>query len=665
MRLVKALVGMVVGLVILVALALFLLPTARIAALVTDQFESATGRTLTIAGEVRPSFYPIIGATAQDITIGNPDWASDTPFLQAQALDIGLDVMALWRGDIQIERVILQSPVLDLRRDAQGRATWDVAVGNTAAPAASTPATSNAAPPRKLSLAMAEIRDGRFRLRDAASGTDMTLTALDATLRLPDLNGPADLSLSGRLNDQPLALTAQVANATQLADGAVTAMTLDLRLAGARVQFDGRAGLENLSAEGAVTADLPALRPVLAALGQQGTEIPAAYLPVSGNLQLTRTPDGTLYARNATLRAGSIRATGAADVALSGARPRVTGQITLAEVDLRSAGGGSGGGASGSTAPSGWSREAIDASALSALDAVLDITLDGLRTDMTSLGRTRVGVTIDNARAVLDLREVALFGGAITGQLVANNRSGLSVRADVQARNVALLPMLTELADFRRLQGTANLDVNVLGSGASVHAIMNSLSGQGQLAFSRGEILGLDLGGMLRNMDMSYMGEGQSTVYDTITGTFAINGGVLRNDDLQLAAPRFSVTGRGEVGVGARTLDYRVVPATLGSDGGDGFRVPLMITGPWDAPRFRLDLEALARERLEAEAARVEALAREEARRLEDRAKAEAAAKLEAELGVQRQEGESLEDTLKRGLQDEVGRRLLGILGGN
>jgi AsmA protein len=139
----------------------------------------------------------------------------------------------------------------------------------------------------------------------------------------------------------------------------------------------------------------------------------------------------------------------------------------------------------------------------------------------------------------------------------------------------------------------------------------------------------------------------------------------LRNDDLQLAAPRFSVTGRGEVGVGARTLDYRVVPATLGSDGGDGFRVPLMITGPWDAPRFRLDLEALARERLEAEAARVEALAREEARRLEDRAKAEAAAKLEAELGVQRQEGESLEDTLKRGLQDEVGRRLLGILGGN
>ena len=665
MRLVKALVGMVVGLVVLVAAALFLLPTQRIAALVTDQFEAATGRTLTIAGEVRPSFYPILGATARDITIGNPDWAADTPFLQAQALDIGLDLMSLFGGDVVIERVIVQSPVLDLRRDGQGRATWDIQLATSPAAAPGTAAAPvTAAPARKLSLATAEIRDGRLRFRDAASNTDMTLTALNATLRLPDLNGPADLSLSGRLNDQPIALTAQIANATQLAEGVVTALALDVQLAGATVKFEGRAGLENLSAEGALTVDLPALRPVLAALGQQGTEIPAAYLPLAATLQLTRTPDGMLYARDASLRAGAVRATGAADVALTGPRPRITGQIAVSELDLRSTGANGGGGQSAAPA-TGWSRDPIDASALSAVDAVLDITLEGLRTDVTALGRTRLGLSVDNARAVLDLRELALFGGNVTGQLVANNRSGLSVRADLRARDVALLPMLTELADFRRLQGTANLDVNVLGSGNSVHAIMNSLNGEGGLAFSRGEILGLDLGGMLRNLDMSYMGEGVSTVYDSITGTFAINGGVLRNDDLQLSAPLVSVTGRGDVGVGARTLDYRVVPVALPGNGGDGFRVPLLITGPWDAPRFRLDLEALARERLEQEAERVEALAREEARRLEDRAKAEAAAKLEAELGVQRQEGESLEDTLKRGVQEEVGRRLLGILGGN
>lgn len=664
MRVVKALVGMVVGLVVLVALALFLLPTQRVASLLTDQFRMATGRTLIIGGDVRPSFYPIIGATARDVTIGNADWAGDTAFLQADALDIGLNVTALFGGDVVIERVILQSPVLDLRRDAQGRATWDVPLVAGAAPTTVAPTRPvTPAPARRLSLASAEIRDGRVRFRDATTGTDLTLTELDATLRLPAMNGPADVTLSAQVNAQPFSLAAKIANATQFLDGTVTPVKLDATLAGARAQFDGRAGLENLSAEGALRVDLPALRPVLAALGQQGSELPATFLPLNASLNLTRTPDGMLYARDATVRAGAIQATGAVDVALSGLRPRITGQIALAELDLRGQAGS--GTRAPSNAPAGWSRDPIDASALGAVDAVLDITLDGLRTDLTALGRTRVGVTIDNSRAVLDLRELALFGGAVTGQLIANNRSGLSVRADVQARNVMLLPLLTELADFRRLQGTANLDLNVLGSGASLHAIMNSLNGQGQLAFAQGQILGLDLGGMLRNMDMSYMGEGQSTVYDNVTGTFAISGGALRNDDLRLTAPRFSVTGRGDVGVGAQTLDYRIVPVALGSDGGDGFRVPLLITGPWNAPRFRLDLEALARDRLQEEAARIEALARDEARRLEDRAKAEALAKLEAELGVQRQDGESLEDTLRRGLQDELGRRLQGLIGGN
>ena len=662
MRVLKALVGMAVGLVVLIGLALFLLPTERIAALATSQFEAATGRSLTIGGTVRPSFYPVIGATARDIRIGNPEWASDTPFLQAEALEIGVNMGALWGGDVVVERIVVQSPTLDLRRDAQGRATWAFTVAGNAAPGSTEPGASDAGPQRRLSLPLAELRNATLRYRDASSAIDLRLTGLDATLRLPELSGPLDFEARGRLNDQPLSLTLRAGNAAQLFDGAVTPLRVQAELAGASVSFDGRAGLESLSAEGALRANLPALRPVLSALGQTGDGIPAAYLPVAADLMLTRTADGMLYARDLNVSAGAIRASGALDVATNGPRPRVTGQISLAELDLRGAGQGQ---PAAGTAEPGWSRAPIDASALSALDADLSITLAGLRSDAATLGRTQFGLGIDNARAVIDLRELGLWGGAMTGQLVANNRSGLSVRADLRARNIALGPMLGELANFQRLNGTANLDVNVLGSGNSVHAIMQTLRGEGRVDFARGEILGLDLAGMLRNLDMSYMGEGSRTVYDSITGSFAINDGVLRNEDLQLTSQLLSVTGRGSVGVGARTLDYRLVPVALASEGREGFRVPLLITGPWEAPRFRLDLEALAREQLREEQERLEALAREEAQRLEERAKAQAAAKLEQELGVQRQEGERLEDTLKRGLEEELGRRLQGILGGN
>ena len=61
--------------------------------------------------------------------------------------------------------------------------------------------------------------------------------------------------------------------------------------------------------------------------------------------------------------------------------------------------------------------------------------------------------------------------------------------------------------------------------------------------------------------------------------------------------PLFSASGGGKIGLGGRTLDLRIVPELLGGEG-KGIRVPLVITGSWAKPKFRLDLEALAEENL-------------------------------------------------------------------
>ncbi|MBR3371780.1 MAG: AsmA family protein [Rhodobacteraceae bacterium] len=669
MRVIKAFVAVILGLAVLVAAALFLLPSERIAQIAAQQFQTATGRSLTIDGAVRPSFYPVIGATANGISIGNADWADDIPLLSAEQMEIGLDLAALMRGDIQIERIVLQAPAIDLRRNSDGRGNWEIALRASAPPPADSPgATTPDTRPRAFSLGVGRIQDGRLRFRDAASGTDISLSGLEASFALPALDGPAEITLGAQINSQPLQIELATDNVARLMSGAVVGLSLDLGVAGARAQFSGRAGLADMIAEGRLDADIPALRPVVQALGRAGGDMPPAYLPLGFSGQITRTADGTIYARDATLAAGALRVEGGVDLELAGARPKLTGQLSGDVLDLRSAGGGRGGDATrpqSGAAAQGWSRDVIDASALGLLDAELSLAFNTVQTDMATFGRSRVTVSLENARAVLDLRETTIFGGRLSGQFVANNRSGLSVRADLAAREISLLPMLTEMADYRRLQGRANMDINVLGVGNSVHAIMNSLNGTGAIRFDQGEIIGFDLAGMLRNLDMSYMGEGNRTVYDSITGTFTVADGVLRNDDLALSAPRFSVAGRGTVSVGARTLDYRIVPAALRSEGEEVLRVPLMITGPWDAPRFRLDLEALAREQLRVEQERLEDLAREEARRLEDRARQQAEDRIERELGVQRQEGERLEDTLRRGVEQELGNRLRGLLGGN
>ncbi|TVS05844.1 MAG: AsmA family protein [Rhodobacteraceae bacterium] len=654
MRLIKALVAMVLGLVVLIGAVLLLMPTERIANIAAQQFEGTTGRSISFGRSVRPSFYPVIGARAQNVAIGNPDWAGPEPMLTAEEMDIGLDVVALIRGDIQIERIVLQSPVLHLIRDASGRGNWEL--GREAAePSAGTEATRT----RQVSLSEAVIRNGRLRFEDAQAGIDLHVEALEAGLRLPALDGPADLSASGRLNGQAVAVNLTTNHAARFLAGNVTALALDLEAAGATITYAGRAGLDGLVAEGQMQADIPRPSALMAMLGQQGGDVSEDFLPLGLTGQLTRTQDGRLFARDAQFRAGAVRLAGAVDLDPTGARPRLTGQLAGDVLDLRSADGGG----NGQAATPGWSRERIDASALDMLDAELSLRLAGLRTDATTLGRSVVGISIDRSRAVFDLREVAVFGGTLAGEFVMNNRSGLSVGGNLRARGIELLPLLSELADYRRLQGVANADLQFLGVGNSVHDIMNSLRGEGALRLSEGEIIGFDLAGMLRNLDMSYMGEQNRTVYQSVTGTFTITDGVLRNEDMRLEASRFSVTGQGRVGLGQRNLDYRVVPAALQGPDGETLRVPLMITGPWEAPRFRLDLEALAQERLRAEQERLEEIAREEAQRLEERARREAEERLQRELGVSREEGERLEDALRRGVEEEIGSRLRGLLG--
>ncbi len=214
----------------------------------------------------------------------------------------------------------------------------------------------------------------------------------------------------------------------------------------------------------------------------------------------------------------------------------------------------------------------------------------------------------------------------------------------------------------------------------SMDAIMKSLSGNGSLKLGQGEVLGLDLVGMLRNLDSSYRGEGQKTVFNSIGASFTIKDGVLRNDDLSFIAPLAKALGAGDIGIGSQTLKYRVNPVVLtAADGTGGISVPVLISGTWANPKFRPDLQALIDQNLADEKAALEAKIAAEKAAAEARLqakKAELEARLAAEkaqalqraqevLDVEIEEGETLEDAARRKVEEEAKRGLLNLLGGD
>jgi len=657
----------------------FLIPSEKVASLATAQFFKATGRTLTIEGNVSPTVWPVLGVKTGFVRVANADWSREGPMLEAQGLAIGVDMASLFGGDVKVTKIEVLQPQIILERRKDGVGNWEIVKaaapkqGGNAAPSqdSRTTPTDPIAQARRITLDYGAIKDGSVLFVDHSTGARAILKNISAEAKVPDYTGPATLSLSALKDGIKVAIAGRVARFDQFASGKVGDGEWSVDVGGSSFTFEGRMGTMPLVAEGALVADLTDLASVAEVAGQAAPSLPqglgADTRKLSG--QITLTNAGSLHLRDGTIVLDSNRLAGDLDLTFDRARPKLTAKVMAGGLNFASltAGGAAptiAGGATGNAAPAtiGWSRAPIDVSGLAGLDAAVTLTVDSIDMGLAQLGRTRLLITLDRARMVIEARELQAYSGNLAGSFVINGRGGLSVGGDLKAADVAMQPFLQAVAKFDRLIGTGDMSVKFLGVGNNMAAIMASLSGSGNLKFDKGELRGLDLLGMLRTLDMSYVGEGQKTIFDAITGSFTIQGGVLRNDDLRFMAPYVSARGEGRVGIGARDLDYRLTATALAkADGSGGVTVPVIISGAWAQPKFRLDMNALIDQNLAEE----KALLKEKAKAEEARVKA----KLEEELGIQRQEGENLEAAAKRRAQEaleaEAARALRRLLGDN
>ncbi len=660
--------GVVMLLVLLGAGLLAMIPSERIAALAAAEFQRLTGRALVIEGDVSPRFWPVLGVTTGPVTIANASWSAEGPLLQADSLQIEINAAALLGGDVQILGLSVEAPRIMLERSADGQENWVFGGGGRdGAVSRDTPGVG-----QSYTLTRGVIRGGQVIFLDHATKRRVALDDLDVTFRIPDFTGPAVLSATAMVAGRGVGLEAEAGVFSAFTEGRVVPVTVAARAGGSTLSFTGRAGWLPLLAEGDLAADLADLAAVAGLLGMPAPDLPQGFgrdsLSLSGKLTLDES--GAAYVRGATVRMDGNTLTGDLDLVQGADRPKLSAQLSAPVLTLTGVSGGQGGGAGGGMAADGWPKDRIDVSGLGAMDAAVALIAGAVDLGAVRFGETRVMLTLDRARAVFDIRRMAAYGGSVTGEFVVNGRGGLSIGGNLTLAGLQMEPLLQDLSGWDRLVAQGNLTLKFLGVGNSVDEIMAGLKGEGKLSLGAGELRGLDIAGMLRTLDPGYVGDGQKTIFDGVSGSYTIAGGVLTNSDLKLLAPYLTANGAGDVDLGARRLNYRLRPTALAdADGAGGVMVPLLITGPWAKPVFKLDLESIAREKMEAEAAAAEERLRAEAKAAEAKAKADLEAKLKEELGVEAQEGESLEDAIKReaeeALSDEAGQLLEDILGGN
>lgn len=646
MRWLVRIVAILVAVVVLIVGALLLMPGDKIASLAADQIRAQTGRDLQFEGDVRVTFWPVLGIETGPVTLGNADWASDAPMLTADALSIGVAAAPLLSGDVQIKRLLADHPVLRLEEE-QGRANWEFGPPSTVSSASADVVQGTTEP---LGVTLDRLSFDKARLIYLREGeTVFDFDRVDLSAKWPEPTAPLELDATLPLSEEALEVSLTVPDLPGLAAGQVVDMEMSLTAPETSIRYEGKVSSSGeLSGQGSLVSKDTAR--MLAAFNRPETELPRGLgRSADVSAQITYTKDGRLSLRGLDAKLDGNRLRGDADLVI-GDVPTITARLDAGTLDLTGLAGGdqTTGEGAGNSASSGWSRAPIDASALSLANGSIALTADAIRTSYADLGQSRLTLSLDRRRAVLTMQPVTLFSGHLTGELVANNRNGLSVGGNLTAEGVDARQSLSTLVGIDRLSGSVSGQLRFLGVGETEDQIMRSLSGEGRLQMGRGVISGLDLDTLMG----SGAGTGGATVFNSLTATFQMEGGNAYNSDLLMLLDNFKATGEGRIGLGVQDLDYLFTPVALRANAGQGLAVPVRIVGPWTNPSIRPDLTQA-----------LEAAAGVEVDKLEDQAKNELRQKLGEELDTTITEDQNIEELIKDRLEDEAKKGLLKLLG--
>jgi len=251
----------------------------------------------------------------------------------------------------------------------------------------------------------------------------------------------------------------------------------------------------------------------------------------------------------------------------------------------------------------------VDLSALKGLNANGRLQVGALQANGLKLANLKAEVKAANGRADIAPLSANLYEGSMQGSVSAQADGHVALKQTLSG--VAVGPLLRDVAQKDVLEGKGTVALDVNAAGKTVNTMKKSLGGSARVALKDGAIKGINLAEVFRRAktalgsseQKAQARETQQTDFSEMTASFVIKNGVAHNEDLDVKAPLFRIGGKGDIDIGNSTINYvtnaTVVATTKGQGGKDleelsGLTVPVHLSGPFDALKYKVDYSAAA-----------------------------------------------------------------------
>lgn len=489
--------------------------------LIQDQVAAATGRTLTIDGDLKLAISLNPAIQLNGVRFQNAEWGSRPDMAVIERIEASVPLIPLLSGRVEVTRLALVKPDILLERNADGRANWAFSSAETAADAE--------AEATALAISAIEVDDAVFSFNDAQANSKISAALERLRINITgDLLAPVIQKID--LENLAASMASDSGEDTSIV---VAFLTVDATSSGADLSLESIAAGQNITADGTI-----------------------------GPLGRLVAMEGVFPAKLA-LSLGEFDFDTDLNVDLSAARPKISGSITSETLDLTKLP-PTEDVASAKLFPS----DPIPMDGLKAVDVDLDIQVARLILQK-SLALTNLKTNIKLVDGRLEQSQTAeIAGGTLESDIqftapsgvVIISSNGTGISAERIAKDLEATDIIT--------QGLLDYELSLNGRGLSVAALMASLDGsviggmgEARIRNDAINLAGADFISQLISNINPFMAQEDFTVAQCAVVNLQVQDGIARTDKgIAFVSDRIEVTSSGSINLADEKIDLNIRP---------------------------------------------------------------------------------------------------------